>query len=176
MRVLRWMGVVGLAAFVLSAPPAFADQPGPAGPERVLLGDRDHDHDHDGNHDKAKELIKVTIRVLETRVGELERTMAFDSHEAGELSNHAQIRDRSGDAMAAKAKEFRAAMAKLPQNDPIRAELDTIATTLETDASHDHDFATQRRNAAKVLTDQAAQAKEWIRLDKASIDHYKSLL
>src|ERR1700733_11888184 len=137
MRVLRWMGVVGLAAFVLSAPSAMADQLGPAGPERVLLGDRDHDHD--GNHDKAKELIKVTIHVLEGRVGELERTMAFDNHEAGELNNHAQIRDRSGDAMAAKAKEFRAAMTKLPQNDPIRAELDTIATTLETDAAHDHD-------------------------------------
>ena len=41
--------------------------------------------------------------------------------EAKELEEHAAIRDRSSERFAAKAKEYRDLIAKLPANDPLRA-------------------------------------------------------
>jgi hypothetical protein len=164
MRVSRLVAILGVSGMALLSSPAFAD--------------RDHDKDRGGqeHRDKAKELIRMTIHVLETRVAELERTMAFDTREAKELEAHAAIRDRSAAAFAAEAKKYRELLAKLPAGDPLRAQLETIATALETNSAHDKDFAAQRRAAAKILSDQATQSAEFIRLDKISIEHYKSLL
>jgi uncharacterized coiled-coil protein SlyX len=164
MRLSTRIAVLVVSGLSLASAPAFADKDKPPSAEVK------------GHHDRAKELIRLTIKVLESRVAELERTMAFDNHESKELNEHAKIRDASADRMAARAKEYREIIAKLPQGDPMRAQLDTIASALESGASHDHDFANQRRAAAKILADQAAQSAEFIRLDKISIEQYKGML
>ena len=51
-----------------------------------------------------------------------------------------------------------------------------IASSLESSAAHDKDFANQRRAAAKILRDQATQSAEFIRVDKISIENYKKIL
>jgi hypothetical protein len=164
MRFSRLVAILGVSGMAFLSSPAFADK------------DHDKDRGSQEHHDKAKELIRTTIRVLETRDAELDRTIAFDTKEAKELEAHAVIRDRSSATFAAEAKKYRDLLAKLPANDPLRAQIDTIASGLESDSAKDKEFATQRRAAGKILTDQAAAATEFIRLDKISIDHYKSLL
>jgi len=164
MRFSRLVAILGVSGMALLSSPAFAD--------------KDHDKDRGGqeHHDRAKELIRTTIRILEARVGELERTMAFDTREAKELEAHAALRDRSSAAFAAEAKRYRDLLAKLPPADPLRPQLELIASALEANASHDKEFATQRRAAAKILSDQAAASAEFIRLDKISIENFKKML
>ncbi len=164
MRFSRLVAIIGFSGFSLlsTASPALAGDNKPESGEH--------------HRDKAKELIRTTIRILEARVAELERTMNFDTREAKELEAHAAIRDRSAAAFTAKAKEYRELLAKMPANDPLRSQLELIATALESSASHDKEFATQRRAAAKVLADQATQAAEFIRLDKISIEKFKGML
>ncbi len=163
MRFSRLVAILGVSALALLSTPALADK-GPEHPE------------HREHHDKAKELIRATIRVLEVRVAELERTMTFDTREAKELEAHAAIRDRSAERFAAEAKKYRELAAKMPAGDPLRAQVETIAAALESSAAHDKEFAGQRRAAAKILADQATQSAEFIRLDKISIERYKAML
>src|SRR5947208_3429815 len=120
MQKFQLVVAVGVVALGLFSSPALAHRGGPGGsgaggerrppdPNRGngstdgkggAENNRDHDRPPTGpaeHRDRSRAMILVTIRVLEARVAELERTMNFDNREAKELEAHASVRDRSAD-------------------------------------------------------------------------------
>jgi hypothetical protein len=169
---MRLISTLAVLALSLAAAPAFAEEKVqmPAAPGRIELGDGG------GNKDKAVVVLKMTIEMLEGRVRELEHTKEFDDREARELDRHAEGRERTANAMAARAKEYRDLAALFPAGDTVRAELETIAKDLDIFAGKDREFAADRRKAAQILKAQAASAAEDIKADRAAIERYKQII